>query len=116
MKGRIGTKHYDTEKADLIQVCPDGTEIYRKKARNVEYFRYDPAGRTAQERFHDLGPAESMQLLPPNTASQAATNKGNTVRFKPYDLERIRRHALAEGMPVNQFLLMLVEQYEQSRE
>lgn len=111
MKGRIGSKHYDTETAELIRTEPDGTQIYRKKTR-LEFFRYNPAGETAAEKFQNLTPAESTELMPPNTASRTATNSSNTVRFKPYDLERIRRYALAEGLPVNQFLLMLVDQYE----
>lgn len=114
MKGRIGTKHYDTEKADLIRIDPDGTQIFRKKTR-LEFFRYNPAGETAQTRFQDLTPAESTELMPANTASRTATNSSNTVRFKPYDLERIRHLALAEGLPVNQFLLMLVDRYEYNR-
>ena len=111
MKGRIGSKSYDTEKADLIRNNPDGTQIFRKRGRSTEFFRYNPAGETSISRFKDLTPAESSELMPPNTASRTATNKGNTVRFKPYDLERIRHLALAEGLPVNQFLVMLVDQY-----
>ena len=114
MKGRIGTKHYDTEKADLIRIDPDGTQIFRKKTR-LEFFRYNPAGETAQTRFQDLTPAESTELMPANTASRTATNSSKTVRFKPYALERIRHLALAEGLPVNQFLLMLVDRYEYNR-
>ena len=115
MRGVVGTKHYDTEKSELIQVRPDGTEIYRKRTRPTDFFRFNPAGETAKERFQDLAPEEALELIPPNTASQRATANSNTIRFRPHDLQRIREHATRRGMTMNNFLVMLVDQYENSQ-
>ena len=115
MRGAVGSKHYDTEKSELIRTDPDGTQIFRKRTRPTDFFRYNPAGETARQRFQDLTPEEALILIPENTASQRSSSNSNTVRFKPYDLERIRILATEQGMPINRFLIMLVDQYEQDR-
>lgn len=115
MRGRVENRTYDTETAVLIKTLPDGTEIYKKKGRAPGFFRYNPAGETDAKRFRDLTPAEAVKYLPLNTENRAATNNSNTVRFKPHDLDRIRVHAACCGLPINQFLMMLVNQYEQEK-
>ena len=115
MRGVVGTKHYDTEKSELIKTDADGLQIYRKRTRPTDFFRFDPNGRTAREKFRDLTPEEALELIPENTASQMASNNSNTIRFRPYDLQRIREHATKCGMTMNNFLIMLVGQYEDSQ-
>ena len=116
MKGRIGTKHYDTDKATLIETLPDGIQVYRKKGRSTEFFLYNPQGSVAREKFFDLPEEQALKLLPENIKSKRATNKSNQIQFTPYDLERIRRHALANGMPMNRFILSLVDEYERTHQ
>lgn len=115
MRGVVGSKHYDTEKSELIKTDADGLQIYRKRTRPTDFFRFDPKGRTAREKFQDLTPEEALELIPENTASRTATANSNTVRFRPYDLQRIREHATRRGMTINNFLVMLVDQYEDSQ-
>lgn len=112
MRKRIGTKIYDTDKAVLVETRDDGIQVYRKTGRSREFFLYNPAGKTAKEIFTDL-PYESIkQYLAENTKSMSATNNSNTLRFRPYDLERIRQHAIKLGIPANRFIVMLVDEYE----
>lgn len=115
MRGRVGTKEYDTEKADLIETLPDGIQVYRKKSVAKEFFLYNPAGTVARERFFQLPHDQAMKYIPENTKSRITSRNGNTLRFSPYDLERIRQHAVRLGMPANRFVLMLVDRYEQEQ-
>lgn len=114
MRKRIGTKIYDTEKAVLIDTLPDGIQVYRKTGRSSEVFLYNPSGTTAKEMFFDLPADQIGKYLPENNKSKAATNNSNTLRFRPYDLERIRQHAARLGIPANKFVMMLVEAYERT--
>lgn len=114
MKGRVGTKNYDTEKSELIETRDDGIQVYRKKGRSAghDYFFYNPQGKTAKEKFFDLSPEEVINYIPENTKSKKPDRKASRMRFSPYDLERIRTLALLEGMPMNRFVMMLVDEYE----
>ena len=114
MKKRIGTKIYDTDKAVLVDTLPDGIQVYRKKGRSTEFFRYDPNAKAPRDMFRDLPADQAVRYLPENTKSKTATNSGNTLRFRPYDLERIRQHAARLGIPANRFVMMLVDEYERS--
>lgn len=115
MKKRLGTKVYDTEKATLIETRSDGIQVFRKKGRSAEFFRYDPNAKAPHDMFRDLPADQAVRYLPENTKSKAATNSGNTLRFRPYDLERIRQHATRLGIPANRFVMMLVDEYEQEQ-
>ena len=44
MKGRVGTKNYDTDKSELIGTEPDGIQVYRKKGRSTLMYLYNPQG------------------------------------------------------------------------
>ena len=116
MKGRIGTKHYDTDKATLIETLPDGIQVYRKKGRSTEFFLYNPQGSVAREKFFDLPAEQAIKYLPKNTASKRATNKSYKIQLTPYEHERISRLALANGMPMNRFILSLVDEYERTHQ
>lgn len=112
MKKRIGTKIYDTDKADLIKTLPDGVQIYRKSAGMREFFRYDPNAKAPRNMFRDLPSDQAVEYLPTEERDRRTTNVSPTVRFSAYDLDRIRKLATKNGMPVNRFLLMLVDEYE----
>ena len=113
MKGRIGTKHYDTDKAELIETLEDGVQVYRKKGRSTEFYLYNPSGTTAKEKFFDL-PAEDAAKYMTSSDDTKVYKSGASVRFSNYNLSRIRYHAMQNGMSMPQFLLMLVDEYERS--
>ena len=115
MKGRVGSKHYDTDKATLIDTLLNGMQIYRKRGRSSEFFMYNPEGSTAKEKFFDLLPEQVEKYIPENTKSKVSISNSNTIRFTPYDIERIRQHAFRNGMPMSKFLLMLVDEYERQQ-
>ena len=111
MKGRVGGKHYDTDNAKLVELKRDGTRVYRKDSRSTSFFLYDPKGKTAKTRFRDLSGEEAIKYLPQDAPRKMVEN-GCTIRFTPYDKERIRKHAILKGMSMNKFLVMLVDEYE----
>ena len=115
MKGRIGTKHYDTDKATLIDTLPDGIQVYRKKGRSTEFFLYNPQGSVAREKFFDL-PAEHAEkyMSVPDDADRKVYRSGVNIQFSKYDRDRIKRLATMRGMSMPQFLLSLVDEYERS--
>ena len=114
MKGRIGTKHYDTEKATLIETLPDGVQVYRKKGRSTEFFLYNPSGTVAREKFFDL-PAEQALKYMDVSEDKRVYQSGASVRFSNYNLSRIKRHATQNNMSMAAFILMLVDRYEQEQ-
>lgn len=113
MKKRIGTKTYDTDKSELIETSEDGIQVYRKKTGTKEFFLYNPEGKLGREMFFDLPIDQAMKYIPENNKSRITVKNSNTLRFSPYDLERIRQHAVRLGMSANKFVLMLVDRYEQ---
>ncbi len=118
MKGQIGTKHYNTETAELIKTLPNGFRIYRKRGRsNSECFLYNPNGKTVKESFFPLSPADSEKYLPAlDETDTGVYRSGASVRFSNYDRDRIKRLALLEGMSMASFLLMLVDRYEKEQQ
>lgn len=115
MKGQIGTKHYDTDTAELLQVLPNGFMVYRKKGRSDgECFLFNPRGTTAKECFFPLSPKDSERYLKkPDEAERSKS--GTKIEFQKYDRDRIKRLALLEGKSMTQFILMLVDRYEQEQ-
>ena len=115
MKGRIGTKHYDTDKAELIETLADGVQVYRKKGRSTEYYLYNPSGTTAKEKFFDL-PAEdaAKYMTVDSDASKKVYRSNYQITLSKYDRDRIMYHAMQNGMSMPQFLLMLVDEYERN--
>ena len=115
MKGRIGTKTYDTDKAELIDTLPDGVQVYRKKGRSTEFFLYNPSGTTARTRFFDLpaADAEKYMTVSPDE-SRIVYKSGVYVQFSKYDRDRIKRLANLQGMSMSKFILMLVDEYERN--
>ena len=113
MKGRIGNKRYDTEKAELIETRPNGTEVYRKTGRTTSFVVYDKNGKTNSERFQDVPGEEALKYLPKKAEKKFVNN--NTIRFTPHDMNRIRRHSVSLDMPMGKFLVMLVDEYEQRK-
>lgn len=117
MKGRIGTKHYDTEKATLIETKPDGIQVYRKKGRSTEFFLYNPNGKVAREKFFDLSPDDAEKYMDKtDIADKKVYRSGVNIQFSQYDKNRIMRHASKQGMSMPQFLLSLVDEYERTHE
>ena len=110
MKGRVGTKNYDTDKAELIDTLPDGIQVYRKKGRSTEFYLYNSQGRTAKEKFFDLPHEQAIKYLPENNKSKK--KYGREISLSEYDAERIRQLAYKNGMQVTRFILMLVDKYE----
>ena len=117
MKGQIGSKHYDTETAELIKTLPNGFIIYRKRGRsNSECFLYNPRGKTVKESFFPLSPEDSEKYLPiPDETDKSVYKSGSSVRLSNYDRDRIKRLALRNGMSMAQFILMLVDEYERTQ-
>lgn len=113
MKKRVGTRLYDTEKSDLIDTLPNGVKVYRKKNSPLFYF-YDETAPNKHEMFRDLTPEQAEKYIPANTKSKTTTNSSNTIRFSPYNLERIRQHAVRLGIPASKFVMMLVDEYERT--
>lgn len=111
MKGRIGTKHYDTDTAELLQVLPNGFYVYRKKGRSdSECFLFNPRGQTAKECFFPLSPKDSERYLKTKTEAGSAS-----VKMSMAQRDRIKRLALLEGKSMTQFILMLVDRYEKEQ-
>ena len=115
MKGQIGTKHYDTDTAELLQALPNGFYVYRKRGgSNGSCFLYNPRGQTAKECFFPLSPEDSARYLKkPDEAERSKS--GTKIEFQKYDRDRIKRLALLEGKSMTQFILMLVDRYEQEQ-
>lgn len=117
MKGQIGTKHYDTDTAELLQVLPNGFYVYRKKGRSDgECFLFNPRGQTAKECFFPLSPKDSERYLKkPDETEKGNYRSGAGIQLSRYDRDRIKRLALLEGKSMTQFILMLVDRYEQEQ-
>lgn len=114
MKGRIGTKHYDTDKATLIETLPDGIQVYRKKGRSTEFFLYNPQGSVAREKFFDL-PAEQAEKYIDNPVNDTMVYKSSAnIRFSQSEKYRINKHAASCGQSARDFLLSLVDEYERN--
>ena len=112
MRKRVGTKIYDTDTAILMDTLPDGIQVYRKK-NSPQYFVYNPNGKSGEEMFFELPPDSiDKYLVIPNTAQTKVKGSSATVRFSPYDRDRIERLASKQGMSMAQFILMLVDRYE----
>lgn len=112
MKKRIGSKTYDTDKADLIETRQDGVQIFRKKAGMREFFLFDPNAKTTREMFRDLPADQAAEYLPKEERSRMVRGSNSLVRFSDYDMERIRSFAAENGLSISKFLLMLVDEYE----
>ena len=110
--GRPKMKTYDTRRAELIETRPDGIQVYRRKGRGTGFFLYNPTGATPREQFFELPNEEAMKYIPENTKSKSAPHGSSQIQFVPYDLERIRTLAFKQGMPMNRFVMMLVDKYE----
>lgn len=116
-KGRIGTKHYDTDKADLIETLDDGVQVYRKKGRSTEFFLYNPQGTVAREKFFDLPPEQAEKYM--NIAEDSdrkVYRSGVNIQFSKYDRDRIKRLANMRGMSMPAFILSLVDEYERTHQ
>ena len=113
MRRRIGTKEYDTDKAILVDTTPDGIQVYRKK-NSPQFFLYNPNGMVAKEMFSELPAEESLKYLD-ISGDKTVRNTSKTIRFSDYNIARIRRHATSLNMTMAQFILMLVDRYEQEQ-
>lgn len=114
MKARIGTKNYDTDKAVLVETREDGVQVYRKKNRS-SFFLYNPNGKNKYERFIDLDLDDAQKYMPDlNRQSKNVTTSSKTVKFSDYNIARIKR--LAGPLPMAQFILMLVDEYERNHD
>ena len=111
MRKRIGTKVYDTDKAELIETLPDGIQVYRKK-NSPQFFLYNPNGDNKHEMFFELPPEDAEKYLTMTSDKKRVKASGATVLFSPYDRDRIKHLATKNGMSMSQFLLMLVDEYE----
>ena len=112
MRKRVGTKIYDTDKAVLVDTTPSGVQVYRKKNSPL-YFRYNPNA-SGHEIFTDLTPEEAEKYMTvPVSEERKVYRSGSTMQLSPYDRDRIKRLANRQGMSMAQFILMLVDKYEQ---
>lgn len=115
MKGRIGTKHYDTDKAELIETLSDGVQVYRKKGRSTEFFLYNPTGTVSREKFFDLPPEQSIKYMDKtDITDKKVYRSGVNIQFSQFDKNRIMRLAMRNGMSMPQFILSLVDDYEKN--
>lgn len=114
MRKRIGTKTYDTEKAILMDTLDNGIQVYRKTGRSQDVFIYNPNGKTGREMFFDLTGDQAEKYMPEVNDSYRATNSGQTVRFRPYDFQRIKKLSGEINMTMNNFVVMLVDEYERN--
>ena len=115
MKKRIGTKLYDTDKAVLVDTLPDGIQVYKKK-NSPQFFLYNPFGENKHEMFFDLPADQAVKYLPEQELSTVVYASPKTVRFSPFDQDRIQRLATAQGMSMSKFLLSLVDEYERNHQ
>ena len=114
MRKRIGTKLYDTDKAVLVDTLPDGIQVYKKK-NSPQFFLYNPSGENKHEMFFELPADQAEKYLPnPDTESKITSNVSKAVKFSDYNIARMKR--LAGGMPVAQFILSLVDEYERNHQ
>lgn len=114
MKKRIGTKLYDTDKAVLVDTLPDGIQVYRKNGGSREVFLYNPSGKNKHEMFFDLPADQAVKYLPVRDSKRIEYS--NTIRFTPYDIDRIRTYAFSANMSMSKFLLSLVDEYERNHQ
>lgn len=113
MRKRIGTKIYDTETAVLIDTLPDGIQVYKKK-NSPQFFLYNPNGDDKHEMFFELPPEDAERYLhQPDEASTKVKGSTKMVQFAPAEVIRLKNLAYKLGMTVREFLLMLVDEYEQ---
>lgn len=115
MRKRIGTKIYDTEKAELIDTLPDGIQVYRKTGRSSEVFLYNPNGKNKHEMFFDLPEEQAAKYTQVKTGS-GVYRSNRKVEFSPDDINRLKSHAYSQGMSIRQYIMMLVDRYEQEQE
>ena len=115
-KGQIGSKHYNIETADLVDTLPNGFYVYRKRGRSsAECFLYNPKGQTARECFFPLSPKDSEKYMAPVSEDKGSYRSGANIQISKHDRDRIKRLALNERMSMTQFILMLVDRYEQEQ-
>lgn len=116
MKGQIGSKHYNTETADLVDTLPNGFMVYRKKGRScTECFLFNPRGKTVKECFFPLSPKDCEKYLPePDATDKGNYRSGSGIQISRYDRDRIKRLANLERKTMAQFILMLVDEYEKN--
>lgn len=113
MRKRVGTKIYDTDKSVLVEILPDGIQVFRRAGRSRDFYLYNPAGKTGSEMFFDLSPEDAEKyIVNIPERSQMIYGSNSRVRFSDYDMERIRRLAYSQGLSISKFLLMLVDRYE----
>ena len=112
MKKRIGTKIYDTDKADLIETTADGKQIYRKTGRSQEIFLFDPEGQNKHEMFRDLSEEEAEKYRLPEDLSTNVYRSSAKVDFSKAEIARLKSLAYGQNLSIRQFLLMLVDEYE----
>lgn len=110
--GRPRMKTYDTRRAELIETRPNGVQVYRRKGRGTGFFLYNPSGMTPREMFSELSTEDAMEYISENKQSRMATTNSNTIRFTPYEHERIKTLSFKHNMPMNRFVMMLVDKYE----
>lgn len=111
MRKRVGTKLYDTDTAILVDTTPDGIQVYRKK-NSPQFFLYNPKGKNGPEMFFELPPEQIDKYLTSGPAETKVHGSTKMVQFSPADVERFKRLAYKCGMSVRQFILMLVDEYE----
>ena len=113
-KGQIGSKHYNIETADLMESLPNGFQVYRKRGRSsAECFLYNPKGQTIKESFFPLSPKDSEKYMGPISEDKGNYRSGANIQISKHDRDRIKRMAMKEHMSMTQFILMLVDRYEQ---
>ena len=123
MKGRIGTKNYNTDTSDKVCNTPRGV-LYHKRSRSQEFFLFKSDGATTRERFIDVTWPEAndlvkqygsreqhIELFTIVGASKTASSTGHRTRVNLDDYHYIKatRNASRLGISVGDYIRRLID-------
>ena len=128
MKARIGNKTYDTTKcANICRISGTSRFLCMKKSRR-EFYIYDKNASNKYDMFQDVPYDEAKEIaamyasaedykyaFPKNAGSTRVKDSGAFIQFSQHDRDRIKALAAENRMSMSKFLLMLVDEYENSK-
>ena len=119
-------RHYDTDKATFICNVPGGRLL--KKPRKLNFYIYNPQGKTNQEKIQEVTYDQAKELIrthgtmeqyrkyftvlrPDGSFSKARTH----ITVDEYHRVKLLRNASILNMTMSQFVQYLIDKYDSNR-